>query len=392
MKRIALVGVTGYGGVHFRHLRALAEEGAADLAAAAVINPEHPDAAEPLAWLQARGAAVYPTAEALFAAEAGKIDLVCLPVGIAVHEPLVQAALAAGANVLVEKPAAGCLAAIDRMIAAERAAAPLRVFVGFQHVSAPEVGRIREILSSGALGKPRKVVVTGIWPRADAYYARNGWAARLAAPDGTPVRDSPANNAFAHYLNLALCFATTDPAMPAAPTGVGGALFRVRPEIETFDVCMLEFSTGGTARILLCLSHAAESSTAPRIRVECERGAVLWTHEGPWEVRDATGAVLDSGTAMPPHGKMFRAVLAAVSREERSSHAEFAEGRVPVLCSLPMARMQVHAVELIHRELGVSPVVRDRVCRDKGQWVVPGLPDVFENIWQTGELKLPDWK
>ena len=389
MKRIALIGVTGYGGVHFRNLRALAEEGAADLAAAAVVNPEHPDAVGPLAWLREHGAAVYSTAEALFAAEAGKIDLVCLPVGIAAHEPLVKAALAAGANVLVEKPAAGCLAAVDRMIAAERSAAPLRVFVGFQHVSAPEVGRIREIIASGALGKPRKVIVTGIWPRADAYYARNGWAAHLAAPDGTPVRDSPINNAFAHYLNLALCFATTNPAMPAEPTGVGGALYRVRPGIETFDVCMLEFSTDANASILVCLSHAAEVSTAPRIRVECERGVVLWTHEGPWEVRDETGSILDSGTAMPPHGKMFRAVLAAISHAEGGAYAE---GGVPVLCSLQMARMQVHAVELIHQELGVLPVVRDCEFRDKGQWVVQGLPEVFERIWQTGELTLPDWK
>ena len=93
MKRVALVGVTGYGGVHFRHLKALAEAGECDLGAAAVVNPEHPDAAAPLAWLRERGAAVYPAAEALFRAEKNRLDLVCLPVGIAAHEPLVRAAL-----------------------------------------------------------------------------------------------------------------------------------------------------------------------------------------------------------------------------------------------------------------------------------------------------------
>ena len=70
----------------------------------------------------------------------------------------------------------------------------------------------------------------------------------------------------------------------------------------------------------------------------------------------------------------------------------FAEGKPPLLCSLPMARKQVRAVELIHQELGVTPVVRDRECKDQGQWVVPGLPDVFENIWRTGELELPAWR
>ena len=90
MKRIALVGVTGYGAVHFHHLSALADQGLCDFAAAAVVNPEHPDAAAPLSWLRVRGATVYPTAEALFAAEAGRLDLVTLPVGIAAHEPLAR--------------------------------------------------------------------------------------------------------------------------------------------------------------------------------------------------------------------------------------------------------------------------------------------------------------
>lgn len=384
MKRIALVGVTGYGGVHFRHLRALAEEGSADLAAAAVVNPESPAAAEPLAWLRAHGAAVYPTAEELFAAEAGRLDLVCLPVGIAAHEALATAALTAGANVFVEKPAAGCTAAVDRMMAAERAAAPLRVAVGFQHISAPEVRQIKGLLASGALGRPLRVVVAGIWPRNDAYYARNGWAGRLAAPDGTPVRDSPANNAFAHYVNLGLYFASTDPTMPAEPLDVEGALYRARPEIETFDVCLVRFRTREDARVSIALSHAAEKNAHPRLRVECERGTVLWSLDGPWEVRDASGAVLASGTTVSPHEAMFRAALAFAGGAEASVP--------PILCSLAMARQQVRAVELLTEKLAVTPLSRSAVLRDGGQWTIPGLPEVFDRFFETGELDLPDWK
>ena len=377
MKRIALVGVTGFGGVHFSNLRALAEEGLCDFAAAAVINPEHPEAAAPLAWLRSRGATVYPTAEALFAAEAGRLDLVTLPVGIAAHEPLAKAALSAGANVLVEKPAAGCTAAVDRMIEAERAAAPRRVFVGFQHISAPEVREIKDNISSGRLGRPLRVICTGVWPRNDAYYARNSWAGRLAAPDGTPIRDSPANNAFAHYLNLSLLFASTDPAMPAEPLSVEGGLYRARPEIETFDSCMVRFATSG-AEVTLALSHTSDANHHPRIRVECEHGTVLWNFDGPWSI-DGVAA----GTVAPPHPAMFRAVLA---------HCGAGGGDAPNLCSLAMARAQVRAVELMNGMLPVTPLTHSTARREDGQWIVPRLPEVFDRIWQTGRLELPDWK
>ena len=394
--RIALVGVTGYGHVHFNHLRALAGQGLCDFAAAAVVNPEHPDAAEPLEWLRSRGAAVYPTAEDLFAAEAGRLDLVTLPVGISAHEPLVKAALAAGANVLVEKPAAGCTAAVDRMIAAERAAAPLRVFVGFQHVSAPEVRDIKRTIASGALGKPRSIVVTGIWPRNDAYYARNTWAARQTAPDGTPIRDSPANNAFAHYLNLALLFASTDPALPARPLSAEGALWRARPGIETFDTCMVRFAADSGAEIALCLSHAAKTSENPRIRVDCERGTVLWTHEGPWEIRDSGGAILSQGVAEPPHKAMFKAALNAVSEGASLcavASAENAPERVtPCLCTLPMARAQVEAIEVMSETLSVTSLSESATCLPGGQWVIDGVSEAFAGVLATGLLKLPDWK
>ena len=384
---VALVGVTGYGGVHFNHLHKLSEAGECDLVAAAVVNPEHPSAAAPLAWLREHGATVHDTAEELFAAEAGRLDLVCLPVGIAAHEPLVKAALAAGANVLVEKPAAGCTAAVDRMIAAERAAAPRRVFVGFQHVCAPEVSTLCGILASGRLGAVRRVAVSGIWPRNDAYYARNGWAARLAAPDGTPVRDSPANNAFAHYLNLALMFAApTAPDGAAEPVAAEGALWRARPEIETFDTCMVRFATAEGVPILLCLSHASETNVNPHIRVDCERGTVRWTHEKPWEARLADGDCLASGTAAPPHEAMFRAVLATICGEEGSLPA----GHLAP-CSLALARHQVRAVELLTESIPVTPLSRSATRLDGGQWSIPGLPEVFEMAFEAGDLVLPEW-
>lgn len=379
MKRIALVGVTGYGAVHFSNLSALAEQGLCDFAAAAVVNPEHPDAAAPLSWLRAHGATVYPTAEALFAAEADRLDLVALPVGIAAHEPLVEAALAAGANVLVEKPAAGCTAAVDRMIEAERAAAPLRVFVGFQHMSAPEVRKIKDCIASGVLGRPLRVVCTGVWPRGDAYYRRNSWAARLTASDGTPVRDSPANNAFAHYVNLGLFFASTDPVMPAGALSAEGALYRARPEIETFDSCIVRFATDSGASVTMALSHSSDEGHNPRIKVVCERGTALWNFDGSWSIEGVASGTIPG---MSPQKAMFRAALGFVREGCGETN----------LCSLAMARAQVRAVELLTEGLRVKPLKKSAVRRDDGQWIVPGLPAFFDRVYETGDLLIPDWK
>ena len=173
--------------------------------------------------------------------------------------------------------------------------------------------------------------------------------------------------------------------MPAEPVTAEGALYRARPEIETFDTCMVRFGTADGVPVLLCLSHASDVVLNPRIRVECERGTVLWTHEGPWEVRGESGEAIASGVAKPPHRAMFRAVLSSVPL---CLHIKTA---VPVLCSLPMARPQVRAVELLTETLPVTPLAHSADRRDDGQWLIPDLPDVFESVWQNGELELPRW-
>ena len=69
--RIALIGVSGYGKVHFNYLKQLAEQDAAEFAAAVVINPDQvPDE---LAILRSLGAKIYPSADAMYAELSGWI-------------------------------------------------------------------------------------------------------------------------------------------------------------------------------------------------------------------------------------------------------------------------------------------------------------------------------
>ena len=195
--KVALIGVSGYGQVHFEQLRKLADQGILDLSAVVVINPDQVQ--KQLEILACYGSRIYASTEEMYRDLSGKLDLVCIPTGIAFHEPLTVQALENGANVLVEKPAAGSGAAIRRMMEAEKKSGKF-VAVGFQHIYGREIQFLKQYLLTGRVGRVESIVCKGLWPRADQYYRRNNWAGRRAAADGTPVWDSPINNAFAQLL------------------------------------------------------------------------------------------------------------------------------------------------------------------------------------------------
>ncbi len=362
--KVGLVGVSGYGAVHFRNWRALAEKEMIELAAAAVINPEQ--VPQELAVLQQLGATVYPTAEAMFEGMKDKLDLISLPVGIAFHERLTIQALASGANVLVEKPAASSNAAVARMMAAEQASGHF-VVVGFQQISGREVQFIKQYLVSGRLGKVRRITCTGIWPRADQYYARNNWAGKLLAADGTPIWDSPINNAFAHYLNLELFFAGDEFDCSAHAVSVEGQLYRARKTIETFDTCALRFHTANEVEILCLLTHASTSRLDPIIQVECENGEVNWQLNGSWNIRSGDGRLLHSGIVELPVEDMFKDVVRKAS------------GKQVFCCPLSVAAEHANCIELLMTTL--TPIeATESVTRmpENGQLQLAGVEKAFE--------------
>jgi len=109
------------------------------------------------------------------------IDIVdiCTPSGL--HAEQTIAALKAGKNVVCEKPVAGSLAEIDRVIQAE-AASKGRVMPIFQYRYGDGLQRAKRIIDSGIAGKPYVATVETFWKRLPAYYAvpwRGKWATEL---------------------------------------------------------------------------------------------------------------------------------------------------------------------------------------------------------------------
>jgi predicted dehydrogenase len=305
-KQIALIGISGFGGTHLAHLLALAKDGLLDIAAVVIRSRELE--AEQLALLDGYNTRVYLDAEEFFTAEAGKIDMVCLPTSIDSHEPFVIKALNAHMNVLVEKPVSGSVESVERMIAAEKASDRF-VAVGFQHFYAPEMVFFRELLLSGRLGKIIDCAATACWPRNDGYYARNNWSAKRSV-NGVQILDSPLNNACAHYLNILLFLNSTRRGVTAKAVDVSGKLLRARSEIEMFDTCDLLYTLENGATARTAFTHSCAEFDDARIFVACEKGAISWIGNSDWVVYDEEKNIIAQGKAVYPGETMFRRVVA----------------------------------------------------------------------------------
>ena len=371
--KVGLIGVSGYSSVHLGLLEPLIKNGTVELCACVCINPDQ--VAEKLEEMKGWGVKIYPSTEAMYAEWSGKLDLVCIPTGIAFHEKMTAEALKNGVNVLVEKPVTSSNESVARMIKAEKEANGKFVAVGFQHTYAREIQFIKQYLVSGRLGNVRKVVCSGVWPRNDAYYARNNWAGKLYAADGTPVWDSPVNNAFAHYLNIELFLSGNAFDESAHAVSVEGKLYRARENIETFDTCALRFKTQAGTEIITMLTHAGAEGTDVDIRLECEKGEVFWNSGNGWKIVSEEGNVLYSGISEAPQGDMYQDIIRKAS------------GKQVFCCTLQVAAEHANCVDMLTRQL-TPVVVKETVTRDSenGQYVMDNINAVFAECQKAGKL------
>lgn len=275
MINAAVIGVSGFGAVHCSDLFREHEAGRVNFAAAVIhqnqVSPEN------LERLKALNVEIFTDYPSMLAKYAGKLDLCCIPTGIALHRPMTEAALAAGANVFVEKPVAPVLEDAEAMESAARKAGKF-VAVGYQTIYQPETRRIKEMLLSGKLGKVKRLKCYALWPRKNAYYGRNGWAGALFGPSGNPILDSPFTNAVAHYLNLLLFYAGNTFEGTADVKSVEAGMFRVNP-ITSCDTADIRVLTHDGKEILFYVSHAIPATEGPISHIECEKGTIYYSQQ-----------------------------------------------------------------------------------------------------------------
>lgn len=339
--RVALIGVSGYAQIYLALARAAQARGELDLCAAVIINPAEEAAVETA--LRATGCVIYRDYEELLRVEAGRLDLCLVPTGIPWHARMTLAALKAGAHVLVEKPLAGSLAEVAAIRAAEQVTGRF-VAVGFQDIYSPVNRWLKEQLCAGVIGSIHTVRFLGLWPRPAAYFTRNPWAGRLHA-DGTPVLDSPLNNAFAHFVMLSLYFAGQSRDEAAQVRIESGELLRAHA-IESFDTSVVKARSPEGIAFWFGATHTCREVCEPEIYLEGRNGRVEWKHERSCIVHRAGGQ--SEERALPDSSanrqSMFNAVLARL----RDPSA--------FICGTALAERHTAFVEAVHASTPVQAV------------------------------------
>ena len=304
--------------------------------------------------LENQGIRLVSNLEALLALPG--IDLVTVPVGINLHVRFARQVLLSGHACFLEKPVAGTLAEADAIgRAAERSGQ--RLFIGFQDLFHPGLYELKRRVRDGELGQLARITVTAACPRPRSYYERTAWAGRLAL-DGVPVRDSPAANACAHHLMLALFLAGAEAEAAAWPLAVAGRLWHGNA-IETFDSAGLRFSTDSGVEVVFNVSHTTAGSFGPLVRLDGSVGSaeVDLAAEAPvWNL---------------PGGRQL-AYPRDVKQRFRHAAAVLRGDSAPV-GTLAQARSHSAAIDLVHASLVAEAWPEQRLAWQGDQLVVDGL-------------------
>ncbi|KQR65530.1 oxidoreductase [Arthrobacter sp. Leaf337] len=252
--RVALVGAHGYGARHLDNLARLSALNFVQLVSVADPRP-------PAEGTLPDGVATFASLEELLAAGPSP-DVVILATPIQTHAPLALAAIAAGADVYVEKPPMASLAQFDEVLAAARRAGRM-VQVGFQSLGSHALPALDRLVASGEIGEVRGVGAVGTWVRTKGYFKRSRWAGKRSL-DGTDVVDGVATNALAHAVATGLKIAGAEWADDVL--SVETDLYRAHAT-ESDDTSVIRVRTARGGVLLCALTLCADEQTAPVVTV-----------------------------------------------------------------------------------------------------------------------------
>jgi len=275
MLKVGIIGISGYGEIHYNNLMRKVISSDLKIVAAVVINQE--DEKEKCKTLKEHGCRIFTDYHEMFTAFAGKLDLVCIPTGINMHAPMAIAAMHAGADVLIEKPAAASIQEVNLMRECEKLTGK-QVYVGFQHIYQKSIQDAKRMILSGKLGKLKTIKCLALSPRNNLYYNRNKWAGCLKFSAGW-ILDSPFNNATAHYLNVALFWGGNEFENSAKISSCEAELYCAN-KIDSPDTAAIKLRTIEGVDIYYYCSHAVKKNIGPKLEVICEQGTLYFDTSG----------------------------------------------------------------------------------------------------------------
>jgi predicted dehydrogenase len=225
--------------------------------------------------------------------DGGNFDVmhICTPPGV--HAEQAVAALEAGIHVVVEKPPALSLEQLDAMTdAAERTGR--RLAVVFQQRTGTAAAHVRDLLDSGALGRPLVATCQTLWYRDPAYFDVP-WRGTWASEGGGPTLGHGI-----HQLDLLAW-------LLGEWSSVQGQLWRLARDVQTEDVstAVVTFRSGAVASVITSLLSPREVSS---IRIDTELATVTVDHlyghgHDNWRITAAPGVSEEqqAGWVLPSH-------------------------------------------------------------------------------------------
>ncbi|WP_431975349.1 Gfo/Idh/MocA family protein [Micromonospora haikouensis] len=264
--RVAVIGANGHGRWHRRVIAPLHDAGRVRLVALVDVRPIEPEPAAPLP----ADAAVFTDHAAMLAAAKPDVVVVCTPPHT--HLPIARDVLAAGADVLLEKPPVLSMAE-HRLLAAAVAETGRACQVGFQALGSAALAELTAAVTAGRLGTVTGIATVAAWQRSDGYYARAPWAGRRTL-HGRPVLDGALANPLAHAVMQCLAVAEAVTGAPVRPATIELERYRVRP-IEVDDTAALRVVPRSGPPIVAAVTLAGEDFVAGEVIVTGSAGRAV---------------------------------------------------------------------------------------------------------------------
>ncbi|MEU8228544.1 Gfo/Idh/MocA family oxidoreductase [Actinoplanes sp. NPDC048967] len=277
---VALIGANGHGRSHRRRIAELERTGSVRLVALADVQPIDPDPPVP------PGVAVFTDHRELLAAATPDVVVICTPPHT--HLPIALDALAAGCDLLLEKPPVPTVEAHATLQAAVLSSGR-SCQVGFQALGSLAAQTLFDAVRAERLGAVESVATVASWRRDDAYYARAPWSGRRVV-DGRPVLDGALVNPLAHAVMQSLAVAAA--AGAGEPALLEAERYRTR-DIEVDDTAFARITFSGGLRMMAAATLAGEDFIAGEVIVTGAAGRS--TLEYPTDRLDLPGITAPAG-------------------------------------------------------------------------------------------------
>ena len=252
--KILCVGIGGYANVY---LEALLKSGGGNFEIVGLVDI-NPNGCKYLDQLQ--NVPVYSDMEDFYKEKTADLCIITTPINL--HTRQILTALKNGSNVMCEKPLSG-ISADEKIIKEQSEKSGKFVSIGFQWSFSDAVNDLKSDIIKGVYGRAEFLKSIVLWPRPKEYFTRgSGWAGKIKSADGTPINDSVANNATAHYLHNMLYVLGNAYGKSSEAEVLSAELLRVN-SIENFDTAVIKLRFDCGADGLFIASHSTRDIKEP---------------------------------------------------------------------------------------------------------------------------------